>query len=152
VFGGTVAAGTATGCQLTTAWSLNAAYEHYWTPSVHQSFVGSYSAISYNSQANNMLCSSESGAAIAAGSAAAAIAGCNNNWSMWGVSSRLQWDVTKTFYLGVEVLYDHMNSATAPGGILTAPVALAAPNPAVFQESSMDTWAATVRMHKDFLP
>ena len=29
--------------------------------------------------------------------------GCNNNWSMWGVGTRLQWDVTKSFYLGVEV-------------------------------------------------
>ena len=37
--------------------------------------------------------------------------GCNNNWSVWGASSRLQWDVTKSFYLGVEVMYNHMNSA-----------------------------------------
>ena len=39
------------------------------------------------------------------GSTAVATAGCNNNWSTWGVGSRTQWDVTKTFYLGVEVLY-----------------------------------------------
>ncbi len=35
VFGGTVAAGNATGCQLTSAWSFNAAYEHFWTPAWH---------------------------------------------------------------------------------------------------------------------
>ena len=45
------------------------------------------------------------------GSTAVATAGCNNNWSTWGVGSRTQWDVTKTFYLGVEVLYQDMHSA-----------------------------------------
>src|SRR6185437_14272660 len=33
VYGGTVAAGTATGCQLTSAWNFNVGYDHYWTPS-----------------------------------------------------------------------------------------------------------------------
>ncbi len=47
------------GCQLTTAWSVNASYEHYWTPSVHESFVGAYEAVSYNSQANAILCDAE---------------------------------------------------------------------------------------------
>ena len=45
------------------------------------------------------------------GTLAVADAGCNNNWSTWGVGSRTQWDVTKTFYLGVEVLYSELNSA-----------------------------------------
>ena len=49
----------ATACHLTTAWSVNASYEHYWTPSVHESFVGAYEAVNYNSQANAMLCTSE---------------------------------------------------------------------------------------------
>ena len=39
VFGGTVAGGNATGCQLTTACGIDVAYEHYWTPQWHQSFV-----------------------------------------------------------------------------------------------------------------
>ena len=39
IFGGTVAAGNSTGCQLTTAWGIDVAYEHYWTPQWHQSLV-----------------------------------------------------------------------------------------------------------------
>ena len=30
---------------------------------------------------------------------------------MWGVGSRLQWDVTKSFYIGVEGLYENMNES-----------------------------------------
>jgi hypothetical protein len=159
--GGGAVGVTATGgtsCQLTTAWNVNASYEHYWTPSVHQSFVGDYEAVTYNSQANGILCNAEgtSGAgAVANGSAAfVAASGCNNNWSMWGVSSRLQWDVTKTFYLGVEVLYDDLNSATSVNGLLPSNVSLGAPGPGATAVSvgNQTAWAATVRMHKDFLP
>ena len=151
VYGG-VAGTTGTGCNLTTAWSVNASYEHFWTPSVHQSLVGAYISTTYNTQANAILCSL-SGAANGAGigSAATATAGCNMNWQMYGVSSRLQWDVTKTFYLGVEVLYDHMNSASTADG-LTHGFGLGGVDPPASVSSGMDTWAVTARMHKDFLP
>ena len=47
--------------------------------------------------------------------AAVAAAGCNNNWDDWGVGSRLQWDVTKSFYIGVEAIYQNLDSATTAG-------------------------------------
>ncbi len=28
-------------------------------------------------------------------------AGCDMNWNFWGVGSRLQWDITKSFYASV---------------------------------------------------
>jgi hypothetical protein len=140
----------ATGCNLTTAWSVNAAYEHYWAPQWHQSLVGSYSAVNYGSQANAILCAA-AGNGVGAGATAVATPGCNNNWSMYGVSSRLQWDVTKTFYLGVEVLYDHMNGATTSDGLLHG-YALGAPSSPLTVTTGMNTWEGTVRMHKDFLP
>jgi hypothetical protein len=153
---GGVAVGTGTGannttsCNLTTAWSVNAAYEHYWTPSVHQSFVGAYEAVSYGSQANAILCSA-GGNGAGSGGLASATPGCNMNWNLWSVSSRLQWDVTKTFYLGVELLYDQMRSATTSDGLIHS-FGLGAPNTPTLQSSQMGTWAGTVRMHKDFLP
>ena len=158
--GGTPATLT-TGCNLTTAWSFNASYEHYWTPAVHESLVGVYEAVNYNSQANAILCEGEGqGTGGGANSLAVAAAGCNNNWSMWGIASRLQWDVTKTFYLGVEVLYDHMNSASSSTGLLPTPIGTAfaaaaggpsGPNTTV-GGASENVWAATFRIHKDFLP
>ena len=136
------------GCNLTSAWSVNAAYEHYWTPSVHESFVGAYEAVSYGGQGNALLCNLEGD-----GSFTTPLAGCNNNWSVWGVSSRLQWDVTKSFYLGVEVMYNHLNSATtssglASGGSFAAP----AGPPFTIGGAAENAYNVTVRMHKDFLP
>ena len=47
---------TATGINLTTAWGLNASYEHFWTPQWRTSLYGGWTSVSYNSQANNILC------------------------------------------------------------------------------------------------
>ena len=155
VFGGTVAGGTATGCNLTTAWGFNAAYEHYWTPAVHESLYGAYAAVNYNSQANAILCSlTGTGNGAGAGNAAVATAGCNENWSTWGVGSRLQWDVTKTFYLGVDVLYTELSGGRTFNGLLTATNGgSGATLSNVTNEANTATaWVARVRMHKDFLP
>ena len=157
--GPTAATGT-TSCNKTSAWSINASYEHYWTPQWHQSFVGAYAAVDYGSQANGILCGLE-GAAQGGivGGVFTPATGCNNNWSTWGASSRLQWDVTKTFYLGVEVMYDHLNSATSATGLVPTGLALAAPAPGVAAGAGVsvggaaeNAWNVTFRMHKDFLP
>jgi Porin subfamily len=154
IFGGTVAAGNATGCQLTTAYSFDAAYEHYWTPQWHQSLVGAMLWHKYATgagSANSMLCVGE-GLGAGAGTTAVAAAGCNNNWSFWGVGSRLQWDVTKSFYIGVEAIYQHLNSAQTglAGNALTAPLTLT--NSGATTWANQSNWTFTVRMHKDFLP
>jgi hypothetical protein len=125
-------------CELTTAWGVNAGFEHYWTPSWHQSLYGAYYEVKYDAAANTMLCAVDG-----------AGPGCNNNWSDWGIGSRLQWDVTKTFYLGVEVLYSQMKSATSGGAGIPAAVAFGA---ATSQESSASSWMVSVRAHRDFLP
>ena len=39
------------------------------------------------------------------GNVAFARAGCDNNWNHWWLGSRTQWNVTKDFYMGVDVLY-----------------------------------------------
>ena len=149
VFGGTIAAGNATSCQLTTAWEFIGAYEHYWTPQWHQSLAGSYMNESYGAAANNMLCVGE-GLGAGAGTTAAATPGCNNNWSVWGIGSRLQWDVTKSFYVGVEALYQNEHSGTTPTGALPAAVTLA--NSGATTVANQSNWTFTIRMHKDFLP
>jgi hypothetical protein len=163
VYGG-VAGSTGTSCLLTTAWSAVAAWEHFWSPQWHESFSGSYGSMSYGSNANAMLCAEEgSGYGAGVGTAATAVAGCNNNWSYWTAGSRLQWDVTKSFYIGVEALYMHFNTATNPLGLVPTVSALAAPSTCAVaaaggtgagscSASNQSDWSFTIRMHKDFLP
>jgi hypothetical protein len=149
VLGGTVAAGTATGCQLTSAWSVNASYEHYWTSQWHQSIFGNYGAVTYNAAANAQLCAI-GGFGSGSGTAAVASPGCNNNWSTWGIGSRLQWDVTKSFYIGVESMYVRLDSATTPTGALPADAVLL--NSGATTVANQSAWTFTFRAHKDFLP
>jgi hypothetical protein len=167
VYGGNTTTGSAgnniianaTGCNLTTAWGVNAAYEHYWTPQFHESFVGSYMQVHYNDEANDILCAAQGNGNNRFGALAVANAGCNNNWSMVGGSTRFQYDVSKSFYLGVEFLYQRFYTAdfSNPGGLITQvgqtvngfagiggiPVA---------NIKDQQNLAVTARIHKDFLP
>ena len=110
----------ATDLQLTTAWNVNAAYEHFWSPRWRTSLYGGYAAVTYKQSANDMLCAQEvaNGVLINAGAVAAvtpgfgANIGCNNDWKTWWIGSRTQWNVTKDFYMGLDVLYSKINTAT----------------------------------------
>ena len=156
VYGGTLAAGNTTSCQLTSAWGFNAAYKHNWSPAWQTSAYGGWDKVSYDSQANAMLCSGASTAAnlsgTGSGSGAVAAAGCNNNWSTWFVGSRTQWNVSKTFYMGLDVTFMQMNGAStgtgSPGGY--------AGTPALGNATGVETHSSDIairfRAHKDFLP
>jgi Porin subfamily len=156
-----------TGLQLTTGWNINAAYEHYWTPAFHSSVYGGFAEVKYNSTANAGLCNIENNAAN--GGATATLftttpAGCNNNWSTWWIGSRTQWDVTKTFYMGVDVLYSKLESAsinstgtfsansTATGTQAVSITGSAVVNGVANSQKDVDNWAIRFRVHKDFLP
>jgi Porin subfamily len=156
---GVVAAGALlpTGCSLTTAWGIIASYEHYWTPQFHESFIGGYMQVRYNTQANNILCVAELQGNGIGGAGALAAAGCNNNFDIWSVATRLQYDFTKTLYIGVEFVYNHLDTATLPGGVLGASAGSALPPPqndlnSATQIKDQNNLAVTLRVHKDFLP
>jgi hypothetical protein len=149
VYGGTGA--TATDLNLTTAWGVNAGYEHFWSNSWKTSLYGGYAAISYGSQANALLCVAEGGGnGSGAGAGALASGGCNNNWNTYWVGSRTQWNVTSDFYLGLDVMYQKMQSATLAGGTLTPAVGIA--NTGATTVSNEDNWSFRFRAHKDFYP
>jgi hypothetical protein len=158
VFGGSVAGGTATGINLTTAWGINAGYEHFWTPQWRTSLYGGWTSVGYNSQANNMLCALE-GSGTGNGAFALAQAGCNNNWTSWWIGSRTQWNVTKDFYMGLDVAYLNVNSASTTSGFVFP--TNAAGNVAVITPPATNTvkgiddqniWMARFRVHRDFYP
>ena len=94
------------------------------------------------------------------GTLALAGGGCNNNWNMWAVGSRLQWDVTKSFYLGIEALYDDMHSATTGCANIGSAAAGACPGDVAGGEtyafggatataSNANAWIFTIRAHRE---
>ena len=153
VYGGTIGGFNTTGLELTSAWNVNAAYEHFWSPRWRTSLYGGYAAVSYGSAANNMLCAA-GGFPVGAGVGAAAIAaaGCDNDWNTWWLGSRTQWNITKDFYMGVDVLYQKLNSGTTTNGqIGLNQVQTSGAVGPIFVENP-DNWSFRFRVHRDFYP
>jgi hypothetical protein len=149
VYGGQIFSNNASDLSLTTAWNINAAYEHFWNPRWRTSLYGGYAAVSYDGQANRIVCSLE-GASSGSGAGTAAVAnlGCDNNWQTWWIGSRTQWNVTKDFYLGIDVLYSKLLSASMPGDIVPANVTIGGAT----RVSDADNLQVRFRVHRDFYP
>jgi hypothetical protein len=154
VYGGTIAGGTNTSCHLTTAIGLNLSYEHYWTPQWHQSLVGGVDWIRYDTTANAILCGAAGGGngtmGASGGTSATATAGCNNNWSDWFIGSRLQWDVTKNFYLAVDAVYLRQQSATICATCTLGAYAIGGSG--ALTAANQGNLSVAFRAHRDFLP
>ena len=89
---------------LTTAWGVNAGYEHFWTPRWRTSLYGGYTRSNTTpSQYHPLLAARRWHRRWHLWRVANA--GCDNNWTSWWVGSRTQWNVTKDFYMGLDVAY-----------------------------------------------
>ena len=88
------------------------------------------------------------GTSVTGGSSAVAKAGCDNNWQTWWVGSRTQWNVSKDFYMGVDVLYSKLQTASfnQAGGGFTSTV------PVGQSVADVDQWMFRFRVHRDFYP
>ena len=156
VYGGTLAGLSGSDVELTTGWNVNAAYEHFWSPRWRTSLYGGYAQVSYNDNANAQLCSANVlgiGTGTGFGTASVATAGCDNNWNTWWVGTRTQWNVTKDFYMGLDVLYQKMQTASTSTGFLTPatqPFGAGAVGP--LRVDDQDNWQFRFRVHRDFYP
>jgi hypothetical protein len=139
VYGGTlggVGATAATDLELTTAWNVNAAYEHFWNPRWRTSLYGGYAAVNYNDSANSLINNTNLNPTTA-----------DADWSTWWLGSRTQWNVTKDFYLGLDVMYAKLHSASTVDGTTRAFAIGSATT-----VSDVDNWQFRFRVHRDFYP
>jgi hypothetical protein len=146
VYGGSIAGGNATQLELTTAWNVNAAFEHHWNPRWKTSLYGGYAQVSYGSLANALLCFSQGDSLSGSGATAVANVGCDNDWQTWWVGTRTQWNVTKDFYMGLDVLYSKLHSASL------SPAAAVIDDSVTGPVSDQDNWQFRFRVHRDFYP
>lgn len=138
-----VIAGVGTSVQLTTAWGVNAAYEHFWSKSWRTSVYGAYQEFDYNSTATTLLCP-------AGGSPFGSGVSCNPDFQYWAVGSRTQWNVSPDFYMGVDVVYTQLN--TASGGLVASVAGAGAQPTAIRTFDDQSAWTIQFRVHKDFYP
>ncbi len=144
----------ATGLNLTTAWNINAAYEHFWNPRWKTSVYGGYGAVSYGGQSQSILCNGTTNSVITNG--------CDQDWNIWWIGSRTQWNVTKDFYMGLDVLYSKIDSAnmgnvtnvgaTAVASTTSGAGIAALNGQQVLARENIDAVQVRFRVHRDFYP
>ena len=150
VFAGT-AAGGQTDVNLTTAWAIAAGFEHLWTPALRTSLYGSYVSYSYNAQATASICTIGASATPAAGAVAFG-AGCNPNFSMWSVGSRTQWEPVRGLIMGVDLMYQHLNSGRTEAAGVTLLTATGGRAAGAYTVSDQHQWYGTFRIQRDWVP
>jgi hypothetical protein len=146
-----------TGQHLTTAWTIGAAYEHYWTPTVRTSLWGVYTPFTFDSTAQALLCSPSRNGGVAAAPGVAlsngVIPGCNPNFQIWGVGVRTIWNPVKNLDVGFEAIYDDVDNNMNPSTVRynyqgngNRAAGLYTP------ENGLGTWTGIIRLQRNFWP
>jgi len=140
-----VGGATGGGVDLTTTYGFSASYEHFWSKVLHTSVYGGWAKVKYSDNANAAICAS-----LGPVMTFSAATPCGSqDFSMWAVGSRTQWDITKWFYVGVDILYSKLQTASNGATVTTA--AANGANPAgTYTISNQDAWAMRWRVHRDF--
>jgi hypothetical protein len=150
--------------QLTNAWSVNAGYEHFWNQRWRTSLYGGYTRIWYDQSARDIAAQHLPTPAVGSIACGLPVLGavwppvtlgngannsCSPNFSFYQIGTRTQWNVSKDFYLGVDVAYTHLNTAykgttTNPGGVVYT---ANAPRTTM---DDQDTWSGIFRAQYNF--
>jgi hypothetical protein len=153
--------------QLTTAWGINAAYDHLWTPQLRTSIYGVYTRFEYGNNANLAICNAQTtpNLGISPFATPSAVAGaiaftpvqvaqgaCNNNFNWWQAGSRTQYNFTPWFYVGFDVLYSKLESASAGNTVTYTSLAGGAKPTAFYQIQNQDNYGLRIRVHRDIVP
>jgi len=118
---------SASGIQLTKAWSIGAAFEHHWNAALRSSVFGVVTDVTYpgdlTSGAKAIFCSSPVGPVrTAAGAtpnfATGAVLGCNPDFMVWGVGTRTVWNPVRNLDLGAEIMYSRLDQNMGAGVLL----------------------------------
>jgi hypothetical protein len=139
---------------LTEAWSVSAAYQHYWSPQWRTSVIGGYSQINFDSFAQGMLCGTAGGSAafalygtLVAGSS---ITNCNPNFSLASVSTRTAWNPHPFLEIGLDLIWNHVQTANA-GSIVNLLPSGGRPG-GLYTVANQDNYFAMMRFQKNILP
>lgn len=156
--------------ELTDAFGFMAVYEHLWTPSLKTSWYGGDIQISYNAAATQYLCQNVFLAPPAngignlnplpAGVNPNTPRACDPDFGIMFVGTRTQWNIRPDFYMGVDIVYQRLN--TSFDGL--AAFNTAGPRPGttgalggngvgpLYKIEDQDALSVTFRVHRDILP
>jgi hypothetical protein len=158
-----------TGVDMSDAWSAWMGFEHFWTPRLHTAFQGGVVGISYNNGAKSLMCAGAPGFAAnpnnalgfgyaqATGSPSGYINGwapgsqCNPNFGWWQAGTRTIWNPHPDLDIGVEVLYQAIQTANR-GATVWQNGASGGLAPGAYTFANEGVWSAAFRIQRNFLP
>ena len=146
-----VYSGVGSDLELTTAWSVTAGVEHHWNPAWRTSLYGGYEAISYNQNATAENCAGRYGEVLVSSTSAGGFtpANCSPDFSFWQIGSRTVWNPIADLELGLDILYNHINSA------FEGPVTVSANGtipPGLFTARDQNVLSGALRIQRNFVP
>ena len=124
--------------ELSTAWSVAAAFQHYWTPSLRTSIYTQYAEYEAPSS-GDAFCTAQGFSA-----------GCAN-WAGWQIGSRTLWNPVANLDVGVDVMYTKVDTAFG-GGSIILPAAGGAAAGYTHEIGDTDVWSAIFRVQRNFWP
>jgi hypothetical protein len=147
--------------QLTTVVGVNAAYDHLWLPNFRTSIYGAWMYNRYNDAANQAICAAQqqtlAGAvtfapAVGALPGTSNVAACNNNFNYWQIGSRTQYNFTPWFYVGFDVIYQKLETASRDAVVTYTALGGAAKPTALYTVQDQDNYGLRIRVHRDIVP
>jgi hypothetical protein len=139
---------------LTEAWSLSAAYQHYWNAQWRTSVIGGYSRVHYDALAQGMLCGTTagSGAFTLYGTLApgASFTNCNPDFALASVSTRTAWNPHPFLEIGLDLIWNRVQTANA-GSIVNLLTSGARPA-GLYVVQNQDNYFMMMRFQRNILP
>lgn len=127
-------------CEQTTAWAVDLALRHYWTPSLSSTLTADYYQVKYAANALNPI-----PGAIALGSTNFGVG--VTNYKEFLVATGLMWNPVRGFELGTEFTWQH-GITSRPIGLASDAVLMAAGLPAFKSQNNL--YRLRLRMSRKF--
>ena len=77
---------------------------------------------------------------------------CNNNFSWWQLGSRTQYNFTPWFYVGFDVIYSKIETASNGAVVTYTALANTAKPTALYGLTNQDNYGLRIRVHRDIVP
>jgi hypothetical protein len=103
----------------TTAWSVGAGFEYFWTRNFSSTIYGSYTDVTYNNNVVNgaWFCGGSPGSAAQSIVLQAGVA-CDPSFTYWSVGTHHDWFPVPGLRLAVDVMYSGIETAVGDGTVV----------------------------------
>jgi hypothetical protein len=137
--------------ELTEAFGLTAAYQHYWNSQWRTSVIGGYSKVNFDSAAQGFLCSPNGASQVVFGSfGAGSTLNCSPSFGLTSVSTRTAWNPHPMVEIGLDLIWNHVQTAFA--GSTVALSAQGAQPAGLYRTANQDNYFMMLRLQKNILP